>query len=75
MPFAALSNPEVVEQVARGLRLSKPVNCPQEVYKVMEMTWEMEPEQRPTFYHLYESFYDLIDIVAASCPAEGMYDA
>ena len=75
MPFAALSNSEVVDQVAHGMRLSRPVSCPQEVYKVMQMTWETEPERRPAFHKLFELFYDLFDEIATKYPKEGMYDA
>ena len=75
MPFESLSNSDVVDQVARGLRLQKPANCTPDIYNVMLSTWEMEPERRPSFHRMHSSFFNLIDSVSAGCLPEGMYDA
>ena len=74
-PFAALTNAEVAEQVAGGLKLSCPTSCPSEVYQLMLTTWAMEPEERPAFHELFVTFYRIIDFIASRCLANGMYDA
>jgi hypothetical protein len=33
----------------KGKRLSKPDQCPQDVYSLMRQCWEKEPDNRPDF--------------------------
>ncbi|XP_042328571.1 tyrosine-protein kinase Fes/Fps isoform X2 [Sceloporus undulatus] len=48
-PYPNMSNQQTREAVERGLRLSAPDQCPQEVYQLMLRCWEYEPRSRPTF--------------------------
>lgn len=52
VPYDWLSNKEVSEQIATGLRLSKPGNCPGNIWKIIEGCWNMEPQARPNFLKL-----------------------
>ena len=52
MPYGRLSNAQVVEQIREGNRLERPRYCPREVYQVMQMCWEEQPEDRPSFSKL-----------------------
>lgn len=45
---------EVLEQVSKGLRLSKPDNCPVEMWEIIESCWNSNPAARPTFSKLSE---------------------
>ncbi|XP_076823262.1 tyrosine-protein kinase TXK-like isoform X1 [Clavelina lepadiformis] len=75
MPYRALSNTDVVDQVARGYKLERPNNCPHEVYRVMKQCWEMETEKRPSFEELLNILNDLIDEINASSQPQGFYYA
>ncbi|XP_051530738.1 tyrosine-protein kinase Lyn-like [Myxocyprinus asiaticus] len=49
VPYAGLSNSEVMVKVRQGYRMQCPENCPQELYDIMKMCWKAKPEERPTF--------------------------
>lgn len=51
-PYKWLSNQEVVEQVAKGLRLPKPDGCPDLVWSIVMTCWEADPSKRPSFAQL-----------------------
>ena len=55
-----LSNAETVEKVLAGGILSKPNDCPDEVYDIMKSCWKQEPEDRPQFQDLFQSISALI---------------
>ena len=40
---------DVVMHVERGYRMEAPEGCPKEIYDIMQQSWELNPEQRPTF--------------------------
>jgi len=55
IPYAGLSNVEVIEKVTiEGYRLPSPKNCPKEIYQWMLDCWNNEPEKRPSFGELYD---------------------
>lgn len=51
VPYAWLSNKDVVEQISEGLRLSKPpiTQCPEEIWKIIQNCMKIESKERPTF--------------------------
>ena len=49
MPYGKLTNAQVVEQIRGGHRLERPRSCPREVFHVMKLCWEEQPEDRPSF--------------------------
>eukprot|EP00045_Choanoeca_perplexa_P011605 m.124044 g.124044 ORF g.124044 m.124044 type:complete len:822 (+) comp15689_c0_seq1:229-2694(+) len=51
MPYAGLSNMEVVERVTDDYRLPQPKECPDELYTIMRSCWE-DVEDRPSFAEL-----------------------
>jgi serine/threonine protein kinase len=49
IPYAGLSNQEVMSCVQRGERLRKPDNCPDTIYEMMQRCWMVETRDRPQF--------------------------
>ncbi|XP_030635030.1 tyrosine-protein kinase Lyn-like [Chanos chanos] len=52
IPYAGLSNGEVIQRIQRGYRMPCPENCSEELYEVMTTCWHGKPEERPTFDYL-----------------------
>lgn len=52
-----MNNREVLEQVEHGYHMPCPPGCPVSLYEVMEQTWRLDPEERPTFEYL-QSFLE-----------------
>ncbi|XP_041483901.1 tyrosine-protein kinase SRK2-like isoform X2 [Lytechinus variegatus] len=57
VPYPGMVNREVLDQVSRGYRMPKPVECPDQLYDIMRQCWDAQPEKRPTFDFLH-SFLD-----------------
>uniref|UniRef100_T1E1D2 Tyrosine-protein kinase n=1 Tax=Dendrocoelum lacteum TaxID=27895 RepID=T1E1D2_9PLAT len=57
-PFPAMNNTQTLQQVEKGYRMQKPLDCPPEIYEVMLHCWETLPENRPTFKYLSQFFDD-----------------
>lgn len=51
-PYTGLSNEEVYEGVQKGLRLSQPMDVPDDVFSIMQRCWHMSPRSRPDFEDL-----------------------
>lgn len=49
VPYPRIPRAEVVPYVENGHRMEAPEGCPPEVYELMQMSWELDPEKRPTF--------------------------
>ncbi|KAH9519678.1 hypothetical protein Btru_003301 [Bulinus truncatus] len=58
IPYPGMDNRTVLEQVERGYRMDRPGDTPDGVYLKMRECWHEQPEQRPTFVHLFEYFDD-----------------
>lgn len=54
---SGMNNREVLEQVEHGYHMPCPPGCPTSLYEVMEQTWRLDPEERPTFEYL-QSFLE-----------------
>lgn len=54
---SGMNNREVLEQVEHGYHMPCPPGCPASLYEVMEQTWRLDPEERPTFEYL-QSFLE-----------------
>jgi tyrosine-protein kinase len=48
-PYFNFSNQEVVDKVLGGYRMSKPSDCPEEMYQLMLKCWDENPDNRPGF--------------------------
>lgn len=57
-PYPGMMNKEVLEQVDRGYRMSKPGHCPDSMYEMMLKCWDKKPANRPTFEYLAQFFDD-----------------
>ena len=59
IPYAGWKNTTVIEKVTAGARLPQPPGCPEEVYRIMQLCWQFEPEKRPTFEELHTKISSL----------------
>jgi hypothetical protein len=50
----------VAQQVLKGLRLSQPTDCPDQIYKLMVSCWDSEPNQRPTFLEIVKNLEEML---------------
>ncbi|XP_038189115.1 tyrosine-protein kinase Fgr [Arvicola amphibius] len=57
VPYPGMNNREVLEQVEYGYHMPCPPGCPASLYDIMEQTWRLDPEERPTFEYL-QSFLE-----------------
>ncbi|XP_046873452.1 tyrosine-protein kinase TXK [Hypomesus transpacificus] len=51
-PYEGRTNPEVVEDITRGLRLYRPGHASKQVYQIMYRCWHETPQGRPSFSEL-----------------------
>lgn len=63
LPYASMANAPVMKYVTNNFRLPQPEGCPDEIYALMQATWSMLPEDRP-------SFAEIIDQIVA-CTMNG----
>eukprot|EP01114_Cavostelium_apophysatum_P007503 TRINITY_DN1960_c0_g1_i7.p1 TRINITY_DN1960_c0_g1~~TRINITY_DN1960_c0_g1_i7.p1 ORF type:complete len:2023 (-),score=364.09 TRINITY_DN1960_c0_g1_i7:465-6533(-) len=60
-PFSWLSNQEVAEQVvSSGLTLSRPKDCPEELWAIITPCFRYEPDERPSFKDIAEQVRDFV---------------
>ena len=59
-PYPGIYNKELLAMIERGYRMSRPRNCPQEVYQVMMKCWNYNPADRPTFGKLERTFTSML---------------
>ncbi|CDQ64368.1 tyrosine-protein kinase SRK2 [Oncorhynchus mykiss] len=62
MPYATMTNYQVVQRVPTGYRMPCPPNCPKVMYEIMSDCWKDNENDRPTFETLQwklEDFFDL----------------
>ena len=52
IPYPQMTNPEVLENISQGYRMSCPCSCPQWLYAMMLECWRETPITRPTFESL-----------------------
>lgn len=68
IPYFALTTTEVLEQVPKGLRPPCPVDCPKNVFEMMEMCWVEDSEKRLNFIEISKKLEQLkessTDVVA-----------
>lgn len=56
VPYASMSNSEVLEEINKGYRLPKPETCPEVIYEMMLKCWKKDPKERPSFAELSKEF-------------------
>ncbi|XP_053715332.1 tyrosine-protein kinase Tec [Synchiropus splendidus] len=60
-PFENRSNPDVVTDVTRGIRLYRPQRALMPIYTVMYQCWHERPESRPSFSELLDEIRKLAE--------------
>ncbi|XP_059508688.1 tyrosine-protein kinase HCK-like isoform X2 [Stegostoma tigrinum] len=58
-PYPGLSFAQTVHFLESGLRMQRPVGCPEKLYHVMLMCWEEDPCSRPSFQLLRDLLQNL----------------
>ncbi|XP_077442966.1 tyrosine-protein kinase Blk isoform X2 [Stigmatopora argus] len=58
VPYPGMTNPEVVRNLERSFRMSRPEGCPEELYRIMAACWKERPDERPTFEFLQNFLED-----------------
>uniref|UniRef100_A0A8R1IW54 PK_Tyr_Ser-Thr domain-containing protein n=1 Tax=Caenorhabditis japonica TaxID=281687 RepID=A0A8R1IW54_CAEJA len=50
---------DVVRYIEKGYRMEAPEGCPPEVFKVMNETWALSAQDRPTFGEVLKRLSDI----------------
>ena len=61
-PYHNMEDQEIIDSALKGesrLLMSKPENCPDEIYEVMLRCWVHDPAKRATFTELYETLKEI----------------
>ncbi|XP_055536181.1 proto-oncogene tyrosine-protein kinase ROS isoform X2 [Wyeomyia smithii] len=58
-PYPARNNLEVLHYVRDGGRLTRPQDCPDELYQLMMKCWSYSPDDRPTFRYCLDILQSL----------------
>ncbi|KAK7133534.1 hypothetical protein R3I94_015423 [Phoxinus phoxinus] len=66
MPYPTMTNFQVVQELAKGYRMSSPINCPKCLYEIMSDCWKDVPAERPTFETLQWKLEDFFDMDVSS---------
>lgn len=53
-PYQGQSNDEVIKNVMKGTTMSRPDNCPDKLYYIMQKCWKKIDKERPTFNEIVE---------------------
>lgn len=61
LPYAELTNSQIVGKVRSGHRAAQPGTCPDDVYAIMQSCWEADPARRPSFADIVQSL-DAVDV-------------
>ncbi|KAM8804739.1 tyrosine-protein kinase Fes/Fps [Eudromia elegans] len=59
VPYGNLSNQQTREAVEQGVRLERPEQCPEDMYRLMQRCWEYEPCKRPSFSALHQELLSI----------------
>uniref|UniRef100_A0A183VFV7 Protein kinase domain-containing protein n=2 Tax=Toxocara canis TaxID=6265 RepID=A0A183VFV7_TOXCA len=51
-PFPGVQPVDMIEHLEKGHRNTKPINCPNQIYNLMQACWQADPQQRPSFVQL-----------------------
>ncbi|XP_038057167.1 tyrosine-protein kinase transmembrane receptor Ror-like [Patiria miniata] len=59
-PYRGMHARDVIDSIERGFRLPNPTHCSEQLYEVMNETWQETPSERPTFRELRETLEGMI---------------
>ena len=54
-PYPGMSNALVQQNLDSGYRMPKPILCPEEIYGLMQLCWNEDPNGRPSFANIYDA--------------------
>ncbi|XP_053211682.1 tyrosine-protein kinase CSK-like isoform X2 [Panonychus citri] len=49
VPYPRIPLDDVVKHVEKGYKMEAPEGCPSEIYEIMKQSWDLDPDNRPTF--------------------------
>ena len=61
-PYYEMDDQQVIDSALKGekrILLSKPDNCPNEIYKLMQSCWVHDPSKRASFTDLYDTLKEI----------------
>lgn len=65
---------QILSMLDQGLRLSKPLRCPDSVYNVMQQCWNFEGVRRPTFAELVLTMSRISKVCPPSLPNSSLFE-
>ena len=71
LPYPGMSSKEVIHQLKEGYRMDMPLDCPNEIFQMMNECWHVNPENRPTAEELFHQL-DELKLAVVSAP-DGQY--
>ena len=60
--YEALNDEEIIEFLNQGNRLERPSNVNDQLYEVMMVCWNADPDSRPTFKALEKTFLEIVEV-------------
>ncbi|XP_038056082.1 tyrosine kinase receptor Cad96Ca-like [Patiria miniata] len=73
-----MTSKDMVRQLRKGYRMSKPTNCKKQLYSIMRSCWHTNPKARPTFQDVVESLEALLseemEYITVRNIDEGIYE-
>ncbi|CAL8081124.1 unnamed protein product [Calicophoron daubneyi] len=61
IPYPRMMANQALRQIAAGYRMKAPEGCPPEIYDLMRRTWQLNPEDRPTFATILRELVHRLD--------------
>jgi hypothetical protein len=58
-PYASMDNVDVLPFLKGGKRLERPLECPMELYEMWLLSWDLDPEKRPSFQMICDKIEQL----------------
>ncbi|XP_053565666.1 protein-tyrosine kinase 6 [Bombina bombina] len=75
IPYAGMSNPELIPYLQNGQRMSAPPNCSKNIYNIMLECWKDDPKERPNFSILRGTLENLSNYELTECsPKESKFN-
>jgi focal adhesion kinase 1 len=59
-PFFGVKNNDVIGKIEDGERLALPMDCPPDLYRLMNDCWEYESSKRPSFVDVKKRIYNIL---------------
>ncbi|XP_078575854.1 angiopoietin-1 receptor-like [Branchiostoma floridae x Branchiostoma japonicum] len=60
-PYSGMKSRTLLRSLREGYRLPKPRNCEEDLYQMMLLCWQRDPEDRPTFSDLVEQLRAMME--------------